>query len=256
MTVTEPDFLTPPEMERFQSTRNFLDTVVCEFRFPALLQLESEVPVEFADSLRERFPLYQPQQTTTITPAGPTAPTANYKFTKRKERTQVGLTSSSLSLATNEYQDFEKFLGEIEFLIERVLPLLKTSFFTRLGLRYVNKIQTSNTYDGLAGTVNGQLSGLITAGVLGAVGKYRTSIEGRIDEESGYHFQYGLDSIPDGSSLPRDSTAVLDFDYYVNDVDADNYKDTLSQFHKIHFPFFWWTLGEKSRAFLQNNKVS
>ena len=117
MADSEPEFLTPPQAEHFGSKINFLDTVVCEFRFPALLHLETENPIEFADSLRERFPLFQRGQATTITPAGPTTPTADYKFTKRRERTQVGLTASSLSLATNDYKDYETFLKDIEFLV-------------------------------------------------------------------------------------------------------------------------------------------
>ncbi len=253
--VLENSYLDPPDAKDLEFKSNLLDTVVCELRFPALLHLETEKPTEFASKLRSKFPIYQPGQTATLTPAGPTTPTANYTFSKRHRESWVGLTATSLSYSTNAYKNFDIFLNEINEVLVAILPLLETNFFTRLGLRYVNRINIGNSHSDLNGRVNDHLSGLIEARVLGPVMRHRTTVEGGLETAGNYTFQYGLE--PDHAKSGGSGTSILlDFDYYVTDIDSNAVTDTLTRFHKTHFNFFWWTLGEKTKETLLNNVVA
>ena len=45
-----------PEAERVVYRQNPLDRVVCQLKFPPILKIEREIPVEFQDRIRKDFP--------------------------------------------------------------------------------------------------------------------------------------------------------------------------------------------------------
>ena len=48
-----------PEKQRVIYKKNPLNKVICQFRFPPILRIDSEIPSSFQDSIRSDFPLYQ-----------------------------------------------------------------------------------------------------------------------------------------------------------------------------------------------------
>jgi hypothetical protein len=59
--------LTLPSAERVRFEKNFIKTAVCELRFPALLELEANPPVQLQKALKKDFPHYERQQSVGLT---------------------------------------------------------------------------------------------------------------------------------------------------------------------------------------------
>ncbi len=228
--------------------RNFIESAIIELRYPTYLRLKDQEPLEISESIRERFPIYNPQKQMQMTPLGSTDHQKVYTFATRQQDPVLDILASSLSLTTKRYTSFDNFLSHAGFLIENVVPHLETTFFTRVGLRYINRI------DGLQpdGTdvnewVNANLVSSITGERLGVVTNMNSELTGHFNTGS-YTFRYGI--LPPANSS---RFFILDWDYYCEDVEVPDCISLLKSFHELHYPFFWWTLGDKAKeALLQN----
>ena len=237
-----------PKAERREFECNFLDTVVIELRYPTYLPLKEREPIEISAAIRNRFPLYEAGNEIQVTPSGATDPQPVYKFATRTKDPVITISTSSLILETKKYRSFEDFSSYILFLIQQVIPCLDTTFFTRIGLRYINHISgiQKNGMD-ILDWINHDLVKPVGGGVIGAISNMKNELTGPLPEEGGYTFRYGL--LPPSS---KDRKFILDWDYYIENVEVTDCMERLVTFHHFHFPFFWWALGEKARDALQN----
>ena len=241
-----------PVVERRVFDRNFLDTVVIELRYPTYLRLKEKEPLDISESIRERFPIYEPRKDIQITPLGTTDPQSIHTFTTRKKDPVVSISTSNLALTTKKYKSFEDFSSYIAFLIERVIPHVDTTFFTRVGLRYINNVSgIQQSGEDILEWINSDLVKPVAGGEIGTIGNMKNELSGPLKGEGGYTFRYGL-----SPPSQKTRTFVLDWDYYKEDVEVTDCMDLLKAFHHVHFPFFWWTLGEKAREALNNGTVS
>lgn len=245
-------YLNFPEVERHVFPNNFLDLVVIELRFPTLLRLKKAEPLEIQEAIFGEFPIYQSSQTMQMTPLGTTEPEPSYEFTSRKRNYKVQLSASNLVLETRDYTSFEDFLAKVEYLIGACIPLIKTDFFTRIGLRYINKIGgLPNVRNETLKWVHPSLLGPVATNEIGTVGSMKGEIAGKIESGANYNFKYGLAPLDSGS----DRTFILDYDYSRQDVEVDEVVGYLNEFHNLHLPFFWWALGKEAKGALENGSA-
>ena len=238
-----------PEVERKVFKKNFLETVVIELRYPTYLRLNEGEPLQISESIRGEFPLYEQSSEMQVTPLGTTKPHPVYKFTTRQEDPVLEISASNIVLATQRYRSFDVFSSHIDYLIKNVIPHLDTTFFTRIGLRYMNKvsgIQQGGT--DVLDWINNSLIAPVAGGEIGTISNMKSELTGQFDE--GYYtFRFGL-SPPSHQSNER--SFLLDWDYYREDVEVQECLEYLKAFHDVHFPFFWWALGEKAKKVLEN----
>ena len=236
-----------PEVERKEFNHNFLDSVVIELRYPTYLRLKQDEPLEISESIRGEFPNYAQSSEMQVTPLGTTEPQPVYTFATRQNDTKVDITASSLALVTKKYTSFEKFSSRIQFLIEKVIPYVDTSFFTRVGLRFINSV--SGMQEGgmdIRDWINGALVSPIAGGNIGTISNMKSELTGQL-VRGRYTFRYGLSPAADVARH-----FILDWDYYDEDVEVNRCMALLNEFHDAHFPFFWWALGEKAKEVLEN----
>lgn len=246
--------LTPPHVDRRVFSQNLLENVIAEIRFPTLLSLEKEPPEQIAKAWRKTFPNYTPGKTAEIGPAGIASPTANYHFSDRYQKYNVTLTSSSIALSTTKYSDFESFLSHLLTLISGSLEFLETDFFTRIGLRYINKIEVPNNQQGFRQAVNSELAGALCSDVMGSIVNLKTEIQGRVGDTGTYVFRYGIaNDVEKNQGDQNINSVILDYDYGATNVDENEVEAIFKEFHNIHFPFFLWTLGDKARSKLEES---
>ena len=228
--------------------QNYLDTVATELRYPTYLRMKEKEPVEISEAIRDRFPLYDPGRQMEMTPLGTTDPQPVYKFTTRQKDPILEISASNIALVTKKYRSFENFSEYIEFLIEQCVPHLDTTFFTRIGLRYINTISgIHETGNDLLEWINNDLVKPVGGGEIGTVNDIKNTLTGPLKGGGSYTFRYGL-------SPPSQEARkfVLDWDYYSEDVEVEDCMDLLKTFHNRHFPFFWWALGDKARKGLED----
>lgn len=128
---------------------NPLGEVICQLRFPEILTIGANLPVDFQEAIRDEFPLYSsrkemPAPKLAGTPGNLTLqkqePTINYQFASADGVWRVNLTSKFISLACTRYTRWEDFAGKLDKPLAAFIRIYKPAFFERVGLRYINFI--------------------------------------------------------------------------------------------------------------------
>ena len=129
--------------------RNPLGQVICQLRFPEILTIGANAPVEFQEAVRDRFPRYAAKQENhapKVTGNGAglqisqPKPTVNYHFVSEDGLWRVNLTSKFISLSASRYTSWEEFAGWLDQPLASFISVYKPAYFERVGLRYINFI--------------------------------------------------------------------------------------------------------------------
>ena len=242
-------YLSPPNKKSQRFQKNYLDKFTVEFRFPALLEISQDEPiiVDVQKSVRMRYPYYEKSHTAELTPAGQSNEVV-HEFRSKNKVDLITLRNSSVSYSTNKYRSFTDARKECDYLIQSVIPHLQTNFFTRIGMRYINRLQIGNSYLNVNNWINNELTG--PTNVLGTLNRLKMEYAGRLDKQAAYLFRCGIAHTGDSginNDKPQNVPFILDYDYSQLDVEIDNALALLDKFHATHFAFFWWSLGEEAR---------
>ena len=152
---------------------NQLGEVICQLRFPEILTIGVNLPVEFQEAIRAEFPQYSVRKETPAPKVlgGPgnfhvekAEPIINYQFASADNAWRVNLTSKFISLSTNRYTCWEDFAKKLDKPLVALIKIYKPAYFERVGLRYLNFI-SRNSLD-LAGTPYSQLMQPCYLGIL------------------------------------------------------------------------------------------
>lgn len=144
---------------RVRYKKNQLGEVICQLRFPEILTIEANIPVDFQEAIRADFPHYSvrkdaPLPKLTGAPGNlqlqKPAQTNNYQFVSVDGAWRVNLTSRFISLACNRYTSWEDFATKLDKPLAAFIQIYRPALFERVGLRYLNFI-SRNALD-LAGT--------------------------------------------------------------------------------------------------------
>ena len=166
--------------------------VICQLRFPTILNINNVGPADFQERIREDFPQYARKQD--VLPPKvvngkpePQPPVTNYHFLSQDGRWKLNLTKDFIALSTLSYPGWEEFARMLDKPLAAFIQLYKPAYFQRVGLRYLNLI--SRTALGLEDTPWRQLIAPAYLGVLA---------EADINEDKilscGYDVQMKLDS--------------------------------------------------------------
>lgn len=127
-----------------------LAEVICQLRFPVILSIGANDPVDFQEAVRGVFPRYtarkeqpRPQITGLGTPNAKLEtpkPIVNHNFISADGRWKLNLTSTFISLSTVTYPGWESFGKQLDMPLAQFIRIYKPAFFERIGLRYVNII--------------------------------------------------------------------------------------------------------------------
>lgn len=137
---------------------NQLAEVICQLRFPEILSISANLPVEFQDAIRDQYPQFHRRQDTPA-PRITGAPgrfalenqpaTVNYQFTSADGIWRINLTGKFISLACTKYTCWEDFASHLDQPLAAFIRIYKPAYYERVGLRYVNAV--SRTELGLSG---------------------------------------------------------------------------------------------------------
>ncbi len=138
---------------------NQLAEVICQFRFPEILAIAANPPVEFQEAIRAQYPRFQrrmeipapkvagnPGQFRLENQPG----SINCQFSSADGIWRVNLTSKFISLACSRYTCWEDFAAHLDKPLAAFIQVYKPAYYERVGLRYVNTI--SRKALGLEGT--------------------------------------------------------------------------------------------------------
>lgn len=137
------------EEARCRYEKNQLGEVICQLRFPQILTIEANAPVDFQEAIRDTFPVYSCRKETPApklvgTPGNarlePQTPNNNYQFVSEDAHWRVNLTATFISLACNRYTCWEDFAKMLDKPLAAFIRIYRPAYFERVGLRYLNFI--------------------------------------------------------------------------------------------------------------------
>ena len=126
-----------------------LGEVICQLRFPEILTIAANAPVEFQEAIRDEYPQFSRRQEApapriTGAPGNLTLQNQpaviNYQFASADGVWRVNLTSKFISLACSKYTCWEDFAGALDKPLAAFIRIYKPAYFERVGLRYLNFI--------------------------------------------------------------------------------------------------------------------
>ena len=104
------------EKNRCIYEKNQLAEVICQLRFPEILTIRNQVPAEFQEIIRAKFPHYSANKELlppTINP-GSGEVNMNYQFTSDDGLWRINLTSKFISLTCAKYTCWEEFAKKLD----------------------------------------------------------------------------------------------------------------------------------------------
>jgi len=121
-----------------------LKLVTFQIRFPQVPELdEIKPPKGVSDALRERYPILggpPPFMQFELGPGQPQQRIRGSRLMNRDRTRNVTLAGDSLAVETSQYERYELFAEEIDWVLERVHEVTPLPAVTRLGLRYIDEI--------------------------------------------------------------------------------------------------------------------
>jgi uncharacterized protein (TIGR04255 family) len=140
-----------PEFKRVIYKRNPLMEVVCQLRFPPILKISHQEPVEFQDEIRFQYPLFETTRTQVPSEISkiaqqfglPLQSDIAYSFKSEDQRWNLSITKDFIALTTSSYERYEQFKQRLEEALNIFERIYKPSFYTRVGLRYQDLIVRS-----------------------------------------------------------------------------------------------------------------
>ncbi len=134
---------------RVQYRKNQLGEVVCQLRFPQILTIETNVPADFQEAIRDEFPMYSvrkeaPMPRLTGVPGNlqveKQEPRQNHQFVSADGVWRVNLSKEFISLTCSRYSCWEDFAAKLDKPLAAFIRIYRPAFFERVGLRYLNFI--------------------------------------------------------------------------------------------------------------------
>ena len=128
-------------------SKNQLGEVICQLRFPEILAIEANIPVQFQEAIRGEFPHYSvrkeaPAPKLAGTPGNMSLQNQpmsnNYQFVSTDGAWRVNLTSKFISLSCSRYTCWEDFAAKLDKPLAAFIQIYRPAFFDRVGLRYLN----------------------------------------------------------------------------------------------------------------------
>jgi uncharacterized protein (TIGR04255 family) len=109
-----------PTFERVSYKKNPLAQVICQLRYPAILRISAETPIEFQENIRKQYPLYKEKNELAATsidviaqlPPGASInakPSTAYEFSSADKGWVLSLTKDFLALTAHNYERWEDF---------------------------------------------------------------------------------------------------------------------------------------------------
>ena len=138
-------------MERVIYKINPLLEVIIQYKFPKILALNSQDPIEFQEAIKADFPVYQleveNQQEISITVGENREPkpsiiskhpVRNHSFISKDGLYKINLTSGFISISTVGYTRWEEMLERFLSPLKIFEHIYRPPFYERIGLRYID----------------------------------------------------------------------------------------------------------------------
>jgi len=260
-----------PESKRVIYKHNPLIEVVCQLRFPTILKISNQEPVEFQDEIRFQYPLFektQPQIPSDMLKVAqqfglPSFLESDvvYSFKSEDQKWHLSITKDFIALATSSYERYEQFKQRFEEAVKIFERIYKPSFYTRIGLRYRDLIIRSKL-----GIKDKEWSDLIAKHIASELhdpelsSSIQTVVKHLILEvENGQiNLNHGIVNVKDTQDNSNETSYFFDADFYTEQKieGEENVWNLLNQFNQSARKLFRWSITDTLHDIMQPQSVN
>jgi uncharacterized protein (TIGR04255 family) len=257
-----------PEFERVIYKRNPLVEVVCQLRFPPILKISHQEPVEFQDEIRLQYPLFETTQSQVpaeilkvVQQFGlPLQSDLAHSFKSEDQKWHLSITKDFIALTTSSYERYEQFKQRLKEAVEIFERIYKPSFYTRVGLRYQDLIirsklgiEDKSWSDLIAKHIASELHEPELSSSIQAVTKalILKTANGQIN------FNHGLVTVKEREKNNDEVAYLFDADFYTEQKIEGNGDvwNVLDQFNKYARNLFRWSITDTLHNAMQPQSV-
>lgn len=232
---------------------NFLRQAVCELRFPTLMELgEPKPPASLVKALRKDYPYLELSSEVTVGIGG-TGSNNSHIFRSAKATWTVSLKQSAFSVETSAYTNYADMKERVLRVVDAASEVIDSDFFTRIGLRYINVIDSdTNPVDGW---VNPSLVGPLLSGCFTGIHEYAGKLQ-LTAPDGGCLLQHGIRLKQKHTRDESTPEYVIDIDSFRNEITLSDTEAALDKMHAQVFDVFDWAIGPKAREHLEREGLS
>jgi uncharacterized protein (TIGR04255 family) len=259
-----------PESPRVLYQKNPLVEVICQLRFPTILEISAEEPAAFQKKIRAQYPLYNKEEGSGVIPKelagllaalpGPKPSDAlTHKFLTEDSMRFISLTRDFVAITEQRYHRWEEFRQEIQHAQMALEETYQPAFYSRLGLRYRDVIDKMKL--GLKDRAWDSLLNPAFLGVLGApevhdnIQQIRAQALIKVGEVRGgfLNLRHGLGMlIPDNPE-----TYLIDVDFFTEDREATKHVSAvLDIFNRLAGNLFRWAITSELHHALEPKPIT
>lgn len=259
--IEDPLFGEPPE--RIQLVAAPLVRVLGQVQFPKIIKISSEEHIgDFQEAIRKHYPFIERDaaQALQLNFDGSNVKSSAteevvWRIFDHSRKWRVSLNPSALTLETANYTSRTEFLERFEFLSDAFERIIEPTIASRVGFRYVNRLDESNDIKDIEHLVYPDLVGLLSAPLRDKVDVTISQAQ-CVTLEGGLLVRWGLlpagvTHDPDAAPPVKERSWILDIDSYANaDISNETFK-TENIVGKINamgnraYAFFRWSVREE-----------
>ncbi len=167
--IADPLLGEPPE--RVQLHAAPLVRVLGQVQFPKIIKISAEQHIgDFQEAIRKSYPFIERDAAQSVqlnfdgaNVKSSAAEEVIWRFFDNTRQWRASLNPSALTLETTSYTSRQEFLERFQFLIEALGRTIQPSIATRVGFRYVNRLDRAQDLQDLEQLVYSDLVGLLSA---------------------------------------------------------------------------------------------
>lgn len=248
-----------PNYERVIYKNNPLIEVVAQLRFPTILRIASQQPVDFQDSIRFEYPIFEvsqnlqlPTEISTLVTQFSSNVNRDYIYIFKSEdlNWQLSLNKDSITLVTTKYERYESFIARLKNAVAIFDKIYNPSFYSRVGLRYRDLIVRSKL--DLQQREWSELipshiaSELHTPELASSIKNFGKNIHLHTDFGQ-VIFNHGLVTVKDTEKGIDETAYLLDNDFFIEDKieRSENVWHILQEFNHTARNLFRWSITEE-----------
>ena len=242
-----------PPTEDIRLQRAPLAEVICQVRFPPVLRIGSEQPVDFQERIRERFPQLEVEQGMVVhmAPLEGETPVARpeprmFRFKSPDGQTTASLALNFYALSTTAYTHWDDFLDHFQFISEAAREVYNLPYAERIGLRYINHLTLENTGSNSVTELWDILRPELTIMLRSECWDEPQEMLNQLQLSGGGDERLNLRTGFRGGEEP---IFLLDFDYYARgNIRLADLADLCQRYHDVIYDAFRWCIPEGKLA--------
>ena len=258
MTTSVDDPLFGIVPERIRLSRAQIAYVIAQVQFPAILRIRDEsFIVEFQDRIRKVYPFVDRVEAVSIVLPGNAPETGgvevHWNFSSVDKKWRVVLGANAITLETKDYHGHTDFIERFGFILNALYDTIQPTVMTRIGYRYVNRLQDPADLEDIALLVRENLVGLADAQIRENVVQSIAQSNCRAKEGT-LVVHWGIlppqTAVSDLMDRIDTSSWILDVDAYMQPVQEDGFVvgkalTALEELSNRAYAFFRWAITDE-----------